>query len=386
MENAEHWHHVEIFHQGDPYYSRLLADIRRARESVTLETYIFAVDNLTHLLLDELAQAQKRGCHIRLLVDGFGSYYWLPALRRECAKRNLSLRAYHPLPHGLGWFRRFFWMYFAVFKAWQLVKKLNHRNHRKIAIVDGKKAYLGSLNYTQVHSEKIMGPLAWRDTGVALEGSGVKVLVKAFGNTWRQSEYRGLMRLLKYRRHRTKTVRHPLVRLNSTQRLRFSLYRDLRRRISNAQREVLVTTAYFVPKRSLLRTLKTAAERGLRIELILPGLTDVPVTRWAALEVAQSLMKSGVKIYEYQTRVLHAKYMVIDDYCSVGSLNLNHRSFLHDLEVEAVLNAPEDIANIRAQWEIDRQNSVELTLEKLRATSWPLRLLSRIAFRLRYLL
>jgi cardiolipin synthase len=307
-------------------------------------------------------------------------------LRRECAEKNLELRVYHPLPHGLNWFRRIFWLYFRTLKTWQLIRILNHRNHRKITIIDRKRAYLGSLNYTQVHSEKIMGELAWRDTGVALEGSGVAVLEKAFYLTWRRAKYRGLMRLLRYRRRRTRSVRHPLVRLNSTQRLRFSLYRDLRRRIVRARSEVLVTTAYFVPKRSLLRALKKAAENGVRVELILPGLTDVAVTRWAALEVAQLLMKSGVKIYEYQHRILHAKYMVIDEYCSVGSLNLNHRSFLHDLEVEAVLNAPGDVAKMKAQWEVDRENSVELTAEKLRAISWPLRLLSRIAFRLRYLL
>lgn len=384
--NAGPWGYVEIFHQGDAYYSALLADIRRARVSITLETYIFAVDSLTKIILEELAQAKKRGCRVQLLIDGFGSYYWLPALRRQCAQKNIDLRVYHPLPHGLGWFRSFFWMYFAALRTWQLVKKLNHRNHRKITIIDSKRAYLGSLNFTQVHSEKLMGALAWRDTGVAVEGSGVTVMERAFYTTWRQAEYRGLMRLLKIGRRRTKAVRHPLVRLNSTQRLRFQLYRDLRRRIRDAHTEVLVVTAYFLPKRSLLRTLKTAAEKGVRVQLIVPGLSDVPMVRWAAFEMAQTLMKSGVKIYEYQHRILHAKYMLIDDYCSVGSLNLNHRSFLHDLEVEAVLNAPADVQNIRNQWRLDKEQCLELTQEKLMAVSWPLRLLSRIAFKLRYLL
>lgn len=383
---TEKWNYVQIFHQGDPYYSALIADIRRARVSITLETYIFAVDELTKMILEELGQAKNRGCHVQLLIDGFGSYYWLPALRRQCVQKNISLRVFHPLPNGLAWFRRFFWMYFAALRTWQLVKKLNHRNHRKITIIDSKRAYLGSLNFTQVHSEKLMGSLAWRDTGVAVEGSGVHVIERAFHTTWRQAEYRGLMRLLKIGRRRTRSIRHPLVRLNSTQRLRFQLYRDLRRRIRDSKKEVLAVTAYFLPKRSLLRTLKTAAESGIKVELILPGLSDVPMVRWAGFEMAQTLMKSGVKIYEYQHRVLHAKYILVDDFCSVGSLNLNHRSFLHDLEVEAVLNDPRDVQNIRDQWAVDKANCIELTQEKLRAASWHLRLLSRIAFKLRYLL
>lgn len=380
------WEKVDIFHRGDDFYQSLLADIRRARVSIALETYIFAVDRMTQLLLEEMGQARKRGCRVQLLVDGFGSYYWLPALNRLCLDKKIALRVYHPLPQSFAWFRHFFFVYFFALRTWQLVRRLNNRNHRKTAIIDGEIAYLGSLNYTQLHSESIMGTKAWRDSGVRVQGSGVQTLSYAFVKTWQQAARKGLARILKFEKKRTRPHVHPLVRLNSTQRLRFHLYRDLIRRIKNAEKNVSVVTAYFVPKRSLIRALKSASRRGVSVELILPGITDVPIVRWATFELVNTLLKSGVKIYEYQNRVLHAKYMLIDNYCSIGSLNLNHRSFLHDLEVEVVLDGENQIAEMRKQWQIDRQLSLPLTEEKLRQTRWYMRVLSRIAFRIRYLL
>jgi cardiolipin synthase len=383
----EGWTHTELFHSGDAYYTSLLSRIRRARKSITLETYIFAVDRLTQILLEELGQARQRGCQVQLLIDGFGSYYWLPDLEKICREKDLEWRVYHPLPRGFSWFRRYLLLNLFSLKAWRLFKNLNKRNHRKITIIDETTAYLGSLNFTQFHSENIMGRQAWRDTGVCVEGPPVTMLVAAFARSWRRARKRTLSRAwFRYRRDRGYDPRHSLVRLNSTPRMRYRVYRDLIRRIREARSHIYVTTAYFLPKRSLLRALKNAAARGVHVELIVPGITDVPLVRWAAFSIARTLLKSHIFIYEYQNRVLHAKYMIIDDYCSVGSLNLNHRSLLHDLEVEVVLTAPADRENMLRQWEIDKAHSKSLTEQSLRNTSFWRHWLSRIAFKLRYLL
>jgi cardiolipin synthase len=168
--------------------------------------------------------------------------------------------------------------------------------------------------------------------------------------------------------------------------MRYQVYRDLIRRIRNAEDHIFVASAYFLPKGSLLRALKYAARKGVDVEIIVPGTTDVPIVRWAAFEVIKNMFKSGIKVFEYQKSILHAKYMIIDDYCSVGSLNLNHRSLLHDLEVEVVLIDPHDRDNLLQQWQIDRAQSALLTEQKLQSNSWLIQVLSRIAFKLRYLL
>ncbi len=370
------WTFTQLFHRGDDYYDALAKDLRRARESITLETYILTIDKVTLVLLEELTAARKRGCHVQLLVDGFGSYFWLSQIRQYCQKNDLDLRIYHALPERIGWF-----------KVWKLFRLLNKRNHRKVTIIDQSRAYLGSLNFTQVHSESALGPASWRDTGVVVQGPPVQMLVKAFAQAWRRAGQKRLRRFWTRRKNdRILLPEKTLVRLNSNPRMRYRVYRDMIRRLRTAEKRIYVTTAYFVPKRSLLRVLKNAARRGVDVQIIVPGVTDVPLVRWAAYAMVHTLIKAGVRISEYQGRVLHAKYMIIDDYCSVGSMNLNHRSLLHDLEVEVVLDHPKDLANMVEQWQTDRQNSRQLTESQLKATTWWSRLLSRIAFKLRYLL
>lgn len=388
MQNSlQNWSQTQIFHFGDEYFANLISDIRHAKKSITLETYIFAIDPLTKIILKELAEAAKRGCTVQLLVDGFGSYYWLGELEKHCSNNGINMRIYHPLPKSLQWFKRFFWVYFVSLKTLRLLKKLNKRNHRKITIFDQKKAYLGSLNFTQVHSESLMKKTAWRDTGISVEGMQVEKLVRAFHNSWRRSEQRGFKRFLpSYNKDLKYDPTNTLVRLNSTPRMRYRLYKDLLQKINQAQHCILITTAYFLPKRSLIRALKKAAKRGVQVQIIIPGVSDVPVVKWAAFALAKLLDKAGVNIYEYRDRVLHAKYLIIDEFMCIGSSNMNHRSFLHDLEVEVVLDNDSDKNNLQAQWFVDLKNSDHLNEARLKTKPFWMNFLSRIAFKIRYLL
>lgn len=382
----EIWSQTQLFHSGDHYYSALINDIRHARSSILLETYIFSVDRVTQVIIEELIKARQRGCHIQILVDGFGSYDWLLELRQVFKKNDIEFRVYHPLPFSFSWFRRLFILNFLTNRS-TIFKRFNKRNHRKVVIFDLNKAYLGSLNLSQSHSELAFGTRAWRDTGVSVSGTPVWRLVWAFTHSWRRSNKKDLQHLLPtYKRNNLFIPEKSVVRLNTTPRMRYRVYRDLIRRIRHAEKHILVTSAYFLPKSSLLRALKNAARRGVDVKIIVPGVTDVPLVRWAAFEIIKNMFKSGIQIFEYQKSILHAKYMIIDDYCSVGSLNLNHRSLLHDLEVEVVLPDKKDRDNLNAQWNHDLLSSTPLTEQKLKSNSWIVRMLSRIAFKLRYLL
>lgn len=385
MHQVKYWQYSHFYHSGDEYYSSLLACIHRAQRSITIESYIFAYDKLTLLILLELGHAVKRGCEVKLLIDGFGSYYWLPRLEKECSRLGINLRIYHPLPNGFRWFKSIF-RYFS-FRTFRFFRKMNRRNHRKISIIDEKIAFVGSLNFTQLHSESIMGDLAWRDSGVEVSGYPVKFLVQSFHNSWfRAKKFRWTRFRWKKIKNKIYDPSKSLVRLNTNRTMRWRLYRDLVRKIRQSKNHILVTTAYFIPRRSLVRSLMKASQRGVRVEIILPGVSDAPVVKWAAYGITRRLAEAGIRIYEYQNRVLHAKYMIIDEWTSLGSLNLNHRSFMHDLEVETVFTDSKSVENLMIQWETDRRNSMITNEERFRAASWIKKTLSRLFFRLRYFL
>ncbi|MGE5086354.1 MAG: phospholipase D-like domain-containing protein [Bacillota bacterium] len=133
----ESWSRVDIFNSGDDYFKSLRQDIREAQKSITIESYIFTFDKLTEGILDDLRQARERGVSIKIIIDGFGSYYSIPQINKYCTLHNIELRIFHPLPYPSMWLRRLpHWPE----KTW--FRRMNRRNHRKISIIDEKIAYL----------------------------------------------------------------------------------------------------------------------------------------------------------------------------------------------------------------------------------------------------
>lgn len=379
----ESWSSVRIFHSGDEYYHSLLLDIRHAQKSVTIESYIFVIDKLTTTILEELARARERGCSIKIVVDGFGSYYYIPELDNICSKHGIEFRVFHPFPYPLFWARKVVSKYSSG--AGLLLKRMNRRTHRKITIIDETRVYLGSFNFSAEHCESIVGARAWRDSGAWVEGPPVKQLVLAFQISYLRTYVKGLLNWVGHWKSNSEPFQE-LLRLNTTQRMRRRLYKDLLKRISHAQSRIYLTTAYFLPKRSLLRALLKAARRGVDIKILIPGKSDVPIVKWAAFNIVRFLLQKQIPIFEYQKSILHAKTMIIDNEAFIGSVNLNHRSLMHDLEVEVVLNDPESLQNMLHQWQVDINNSKLVSEKDVSAPSWFARILYKIAFRLRYML
>ncbi|MES3036796.1 MAG: phosphatidylserine/phosphatidylglycerophosphate/cardiolipin synthase family protein [Bdellovibrionota bacterium] len=382
------WDSVNFFHEGDEYFASVISDVRRAKNSIHLETYIFDRSVLAQSLFDEFGAAVLRGVSVRMVVDGFGSLGALDFISRECEKKNISLRIYKPLFRSWGWFFRFWTP--NISRLGSVIKNLHRRNHRKVILIDSEIAYVGSYNISVVHSRKYFKDSVWRDTGVRLTGSEIEVLQTSFREVWSAADQSFIQPLKKlpsriidrYLRYKPQAS---LFRINFQPLHRRWLYRDLLQRIRRSEHHVRIVTAYFLPRRSLLRALQKATDRGVKVEIVLPYLTDVPLVKWAAKALIDQLVAHGVKVFEYQNRVLHAKYTIIDQWASVGSLNYNHRSFLHDLEVEAVFENEKDVANLANQFALDTENSV-VWYDKNHRPSWMLRQLYRLAFRLRYLL
>jgi cardiolipin synthase len=380
------WDRILLFHSGDEFFTELISSIRRAKKSVTLEFYIFELDKVSEILFSELQLAVLRGCNVRLLVDGVGSFFWLDSIGKRCQREGILFRVYHPMPGFLHWFLHLPEVIFA--KTPNVFRRANRRNHRKTVVIDHQVAFLGSFNMTKVHYANVVGPnKVWRDSGVKVQGEAVESLVAAFDLAWSFARRRALFPIhANYVRGKIEIILkwQNLLRVNANDKIRRHLYKDLCRRILHAHDHVYIATAYFLPKRAIAKALTKSAQQGVDVRILIPGPSDVPMVKWVARQLLYKLHQSGVKIFEYQPRVFHAKYMTIDNWSSIGSFNLNHRSLLHDLEVEAVLTDTESLSNINEQFQKDLRDCKPLDLRHHEKLSFWQNWIAKTLFKLRY--
>lgn len=379
-----YWRSERIWFDGDSYWDGVVADIAAARHSVDFETYILADDALGARVCTALLAAADRGVHVRLMVDGVGAGAWVKRRAAELQRRQLAVRVFHPLPWLLG--ARTTGGGSRVARMFRMLLRVNRRDHRKVCVIDRRIAWVGSFNVSVDHLSSVRCGDCWRDTGARVEGAAVHELVDAFAYTWRRSWRltRTAMRPpIVWKGHRP-LGGSGLVRLNHRLAGRRRMYEELIHRIANARRRVWITAAYFVPDHRLVGALAQAARNGVDVRLLMPAKSDVLFMPWVASAFYQALLAPGVRIFEFQPRILHAKTVFIDDWLTVGSTNLNYRSLLHDLEAEVVLLHPRTHRLMERAFLADLDCAVEVTLDDWRRRPWLQKWFGRVALRARY--
>lgn len=370
---SDQWQSERLFFDGDEYFADLAEAVSAATQTILVETYIFRPDGLGRRMEQMLRSAAKRGVDVRLLVDGIGSLGWIGQRDPDLEKDGVHVRVYHPVA----------WIH--LVPRWDhpnsptLAARLNRRTHRKMVIVDGKVAYVGSINVTAEHSRQMSGPLAWRDTVLKVTGGPIEDLVRGFDNVWRRShdcsgrrrwaESLNLVRLPRL---------SPLVRLNYTLRLRSRSSRRLLRTIESTRKKLWITNAYLAPSGAVVRAILRAAENGADVRLLVPRHSDVFFMPWVATSHYKKLLKAGVRVFEYLPRFLHAKTMVIDDRAMVGTSNLNRRSVFHDFEVDLFVSTPASVKSLEERFLKDLEEAEEVTS----APGGPVAFLGRLIARL----
>jgi cardiolipin synthase len=361
------WTKSQLFFSGDDFFNQLIKSIDAADKRIWIEVYIFDYDQLGHRVIRHLAKAYERGIDVRVLVDGIGSYNSLTPLKKSFEELKIPFKVFHPV--------RFFRM-LILGKLW----KINKRTHRKIFVTDDD-VFIGSFNITQTHCESLVFKKAWRDTGVLVSGSALHEIVQSMDIVW--SSAKGFF-LNRMKIKKAKRSGYQLVRMNMNFRERFRMSRELKQKIRTAQSRVLLTNAYFLPRRSLLRAIIFAAKKGVQVGLCLPRKTDVKILQMASRGLFRELLKSGVHIYEYLPSVLHAKTIVVDNWAAIGSHNWNHRSLNHDLEIEIVLKSEERITELIDQWKTDIGKSEEVTFAQLNKMNLFEKFFGKFVFWFRY--
>lgn len=348
----------DIFLEGSSFFQALLQDIHAAKKTIDIEMYIFSNDNLGNKIAEALYEAAKRGVKVRILIDGAGSPLWGGTADKKLEEAGAQVRIFHPFPWGFWqWSRSKIRLPF-ILKIIYLILKINSRNHRKVFIFDNVIAYIGSFNISDCHIEKDQQGNVWRDTGLRLQGVELKPLMDAFEGVWHHRDPQE--RIKEIFRH---VNTNPIFRLNNSWHRRRILYKNLLRRISQCKQRIWITNAYFVPDNILLKKLKDAAGRHVDVRILLPQKSDIFIMPWASMTFYSNLLKAGVRIFEYTPSMLHAKTLILDDWVIVGSSNLNHRSLLHDLEIDVNIQLATSKQQIEQQFLQDLTKAKEIHLE-----------------------
>jgi cardiolipin synthase len=353
---------VVILENGPNTYAAMFSAIAAARDSINMETYILDDDEVGQRLAEALIAKQQQGVQVNLIHDAVGTLGTKKEYFKRLSDAGISVLEFNPVNP-------------VVAKAGWAV---NQRDHRKLLVVDGRSAVLGGINISSVYSSSggssgsMSGgsrggdkkSLPWRDTDLLIEGPVVAPLQKLFMETWQAQKGKPLAPRQYF--PPLQAQGQEVVRaIGSAPDDPFSqIYVTLISAINSAESEILVTNAYFVPDPQLMNALIAAAARGVDVKLILPSTTDSSLVFHAGRAHYEPLLRGGVKLYERREALLHAKTVVIDGvWATVGSTNLDWRSFLHNQELTAVVLGKEFGAKMRAAFERDLAASEQVTLE-----------------------
>ncbi|ELR67443.1 Cardiolipin synthetase [Photobacterium marinum] len=307
----------------------IIEDIRNAEDSIHLEFYIWHPGGLADEVASALIIAAKRGVSVKLLLDAAGSNrffrsYW-PGLMAQAGIEIVEALAVSPL--------RMF------------LRRLDLRQHRKIVVIDNKIAYTGSMNLVDPeHFKTDAGVGQWIDVMVRLTGPCVSVLNCIQAWDWEVETGKRFLPELPTEEVSTATEKHEIIQVIPSgpgmpdelihQVLLLSIYQ--------AKESVVITTPYFVPSENLLHALESAAERGVRVDIVIPDKNDSVMVEWASRSFFTELLSAGVKIHRFHGGLLHTKSVVIDNnHCLIGTVNLDMRSLWLNFEVTLAVDNPE---------------------------------------------
>jgi cardiolipin synthase len=331
---------VRVFFRGPETFEAMRAAIDAAQREVLIESYIFKDDATGRSLLETLGRAVARGVTVRVLADAFGSIATRRAFWKEMRSQGIEVRLFNPLfPHLL---------------------LQPFRDHRKILVIDAITAFTGGMNIGDEYGSSLSahgGP--WRDTHVQVAGPAAWAMAIVFTEAWHAAG--GSPVVLGPLEPQTGGVA-ALVLNSRPFRGTGEIASSLAAMVAAARQRIWITNAYFAPRRRAVDLLGQAAARGVDVRLLLPGRSDVSLVRHAGHGHYAALLARGVRIFEYQAAVLHAKTVVADDFLSIaGSSNLDFRSFHFNAECNVVLFGSDTALCFTEAFEKDLEKSVEIT-------------------------
>jgi cardiolipin synthase len=357
-------HRVSLLHDGEQCLPAMLQAIAGAQREILLEMYWFDSDSTGRSFAQALSAKAAQGVVVCVTYDAFGSWEADRSMFEQMRAAGCSVYEYNPLR----WFMRF--------------RRRNLRNHRKLLVVDAQLGMVGGTNLADAWAPLAQGGQGFRDDMVRIEGPAVVQMRETFLHTFRD-----------HKRSRSSLPPSPaathagdtraMVLSNDRRGHRRVIERAYVAAIEGARTRVLIENSYFIPSFAVRRALARAVQRGVDVRVVLPFVSDVPIVSYAARSLYAHLLARGIRIYEWGERILHSKIAVVDDWCTVGTHNLDYRSFLLNLEINVVIDDAKVATALAARICRDLSESIEID-----ATTWryrPIfqRLLEHVVYRFR---
>jgi cardiolipin synthase len=334
---------------GPSTYAAMLAAVAAAREHIHIETYIFADDEVGRRFAEALVRKRREGVAVRIIYDAIGSVASDRDFFAGMTASGIEVAEFRPLRPASLW-------------------RVNNRDHRKLTVVDGRVAFTGGLNISGTYAKASTsrpGPedgvrSGWRDTHLEIRGPAVRLLQSLFLQTWSRlagrqpADANGVYPELE-------EPGDDLVQVVSSEggdEREFRIYTAYLAAIRNAMERIWISQAYFAPNEEFRDALSAAARRGVDVRVIAPAFTDSALIHYGARATYDSLLEAGVAIYEHEDALMHAKTAVVDGvWSTVGSSNIDQRSFVHNNELNAAVVSADLARDMEAMFRRDLESS-----------------------------
>ena len=346
----------QLLIDGRQFYRAMLADILSAQAYILFETYLWESGEISKQFIHAFTSAADRGVQIFIILDNFGANKLEQEERYLLKHPQISVHTYNPI------------------RLVKLFKNL-HRNHRKLLLVDGASAFVGgtgvsdSFAYSDHNLFTLKAP--WRETMLKVRGECVQDWHRLFMETW-ENETASKANLLSATENKTLSERSVGRVLGTATENQNFIQQSLINAINKSKRDVWIATPYFVPSLKLRRTLRSAARRGIKIHIILPGqYTDNVWVRRFGQRFYMRLLLAGIQVYEYQKRFMHQKIALCDNWITIGSSNFDRWSFRWNLEANQEIVDPDFAEQIRKMLQQDLRHCQQITIQSWKQrNSW----------------
>lgn len=343
---------VDVYTSGYSMIQALLRELQKAEKHIHIEFYIFEDDAIGRMVRDVLIEKARAGVEVRVIYDDVGCWHVPHAFFEEMSGAGIEVRS-------------FLKVRFPVFTS-----KVNYRNHRKIVVVDGLVGFVGGMNLAERYMRGFPWGI-WRDTHIMLQGKAVHGLQSAFLLDWYFVD-RTLITASRYF-PKIEFLGSSLVQIVTSEPIGpwKEIMQGLTLAISGAKKYFYLQTPYFLPTEQILAAMQTAALSGVDVRLMLPERADNRITHLGSRSYLADVLRAGVKVYFYQKGFLHSKLMVSDDMLStVGSTNLDFRSFEHNFEVNAFMYDMETALQMKEIFMLDQRESTQVFLKNWVKRPW----------------
>lgn len=363
---------VRFLRDGREAFPAMLEAIAQARRQVLLEMYWFDSDRVGRRFAEELARARRRGVQVAVIYDSIGSISADRAMFGELEAQGAHVLEYHPVAPWRTRFRLSF-------------TRLSRRDHRKLLVVDGNIGFTGGINLAEQWAPLEEDGGGWRDDMMRIAGPAVDGLSRCFHRVWRRHQLPSLLELRAEPAPVTGERLLPVRILGERYfRHRHEIARDYASRLYAAKRSAYIANSYFVPDGSVRRALMRAARRGVDVRVIVPAHSDVEPVKFAGRAQYERLLDAGVRIFEWQEGMFHAKTAVIDgEWSTTGTFNFDYMSVRRNLEVNASVLDAQLARQVEASFREDLTRTREVDPQTLRFRPLGERLLEAGFYRLR---